>query len=62
MHQMSRRSALAIPPLAIVATFARHGAPVDMIQIGNEVTAGMLWPVGELYPADGTQRWSSPPC
>jgi arabinogalactan endo-1,4-beta-galactosidase len=42
----------------IVAGFARQGAAVDMIQIGNEVTAGMLWPVGQLYPADGTQRWA----
>jgi arabinogalactan endo-1,4-beta-galactosidase len=42
----------------IVAGFARRGAAIDMIQIGNEVTAGMLWPVGQLYPADGTQRWA----
>ena len=23
--------------------------PVDMVQIGNEITAGMLWPLGQLY-------------
>jgi len=43
---------------AMVAKFAREGAAVDMIQIGNEVTAGMLWPVGELYPAGQPQRWA----
>jgi len=37
----------------IVAGFARHGVPVDMVQIGNEVTAGMLWPEGQIYREDG---------
>ena len=37
----------------LIARFARHGAPVDMVQIGNEVTAGMLWPEGQIYRADG---------
>ena len=37
----------------IVATFAQHGAPVDIVQIGNEVTAGMLWPTGQIYQSDG---------
>jgi arabinogalactan endo-1,4-beta-galactosidase len=40
----------------IVADFARHGAPVDMVQIGNEVTAGMLWPLGQVYQ-DDRQHW-----
>jgi arabinogalactan endo-1,4-beta-galactosidase len=40
----------------IVAYFARHGAPVDMVQIGNEVTAGMLWPLGQIYQSD-RQHW-----
>jgi arabinogalactan endo-1,4-beta-galactosidase len=40
----------------IVADFARHGAPVDMVQIGNEVTAGMLWPLGQIYQ-DDRQHW-----
>jgi arabinogalactan endo-1,4-beta-galactosidase len=44
VHEYTRR---------IIATFARRGAPVDMVQIGNEVTAGMLWPVGQIYRADG---------
>jgi arabinogalactan endo-1,4-beta-galactosidase len=41
----------------IVAKFARQGTPVDMIQIGNEVVAGMLWPVGQIYQADGN-HWT----
>jgi arabinogalactan endo-1,4-beta-galactosidase len=40
----------------IVADFARHGAPVDMVQVGNEITAGMLWPLGQIYQDDG-QHW-----
>jgi arabinogalactan endo-1,4-beta-galactosidase len=28
-----------------------------MVQIGNEVTAGMLWPVGQIYQADGA-HWA----
>lgn len=42
----------------IVRAFARQGTPVDMIQIGNEVTKGMLWPLGELYRFDGT-TWTT---
>jgi arabinogalactan endo-1,4-beta-galactosidase len=40
----------------LVADFARQGAPVDMIQIGNEVVNGMLWPTGEIY-VGGQERW-----
>jgi arabinogalactan endo-1,4-beta-galactosidase len=38
----------------IISRFARAGAPVDIVQIGNEVTAGMLWPVGQIYKSDGS--------
>jgi arabinogalactan endo-1,4-beta-galactosidase len=41
----------------VVADFARQGTPVDLVQIGNEVTAGMLWPLGQIYQADG-QHWA----
>ncbi len=37
----------------LIADFARAGAPVDMVQIGNEVTGGMLWPLGQVYQSDG---------
>ncbi|MFC3744698.1 glycoside hydrolase family 53 protein, partial [Paractinoplanes deccanensis] len=37
--------------------FARQGTPVDILQVGNEITNGILWPVGQLYLPDGTQQW-----
>jgi arabinogalactan endo-1,4-beta-galactosidase len=40
-----------------VRAFAEQGTPVDMVQIGNEVTSGMLFPTGQLYPAEGPQQW-----
>jgi arabinogalactan endo-1,4-beta-galactosidase len=42
----------------VVRAFARQGTPIDMIQIGNEVTKGMLFPLGELYRYDGT-TWTT---
>ena len=42
----------------LVREFAAQGTPVDIFQMGNEITAGILWPVGQLYPADGTQHWA----
>ncbi len=33
------------------------GAPVDMVQIGNEITGGMLWPLGKLYDGSSDQNW-----
>jgi arabinogalactan endo-1,4-beta-galactosidase len=33
---------------ATIAAFSRQGAMPDMVQIGNEVTNGMLWPDGKL--------------
>src|SRR5262245_11469434 len=36
-----------------VRQFAEAGAPVDIVQIGNEVTGGMLWPLGQVYADDG---------
>lgn len=40
----------------VLHRLARQGTPAAIVQTGNEVTAGMLWPVGQLY-VDGTQRW-----
>jgi arabinogalactan endo-1,4-beta-galactosidase len=31
-----------------VAAFAQHGTMPDMVQVGNEITSGMLWPDGKL--------------
>jgi arabinogalactan endo-1,4-beta-galactosidase len=39
----------------VVADFARQGTPVDIVQIGNEITAGILWPTGRVYRPDGEQ-------
>lgn len=41
----------------VVATFARQGTPVDIVQIGNETTRGMLWPIGQIYPLEG-ENWA----
>ena len=42
----------------LVREFAAQGTPVDIFQMGNEITNGILWPVGQLYPADGSQHWA----
>jgi arabinogalactan endo-1,4-beta-galactosidase len=40
----------------VIERLERQGTPVDLVQTGNEVTAGMLWPVGHLY-VGSQQRW-----
>lgn len=40
----------------VVKRLADQGTPVDMVQTGNEITAGMLWPLGQIY-VNNTQRW-----
>jgi len=42
----------------LVKAFAAQGTPVDIFQMGNEITNGILWPVGQLYGADGSQHWA----
>jgi arabinogalactan endo-1,4-beta-galactosidase len=32
----------------VIADFARQDTPVDLVQVGNEISAGMLWPLGRL--------------
>jgi arabinogalactan endo-1,4-beta-galactosidase len=39
-----------------VAAFAEQGTPVQTVQIGNEVTCGMLWPLGQVY-GDRHEHW-----
>jgi len=41
----------------VVAAFARQRTPVDLVQIGNEITAGVLWPLGQIYAGD-PPRWA----
>jgi arabinogalactan endo-1,4-beta-galactosidase len=40
-----------------IATFAAAGAMPDYVQVGNEITPGMLWPRGKLRK-DDTNSWS----
>ncbi len=37
----------------VVAAFADQGTPVDIVQVGNEIDHGLLWPVGRLE----TEGW-----
>lgn len=34
------------------------GARVDMVQVGNEITAGMLWPLGQIYRPGRPDDWT----
>lgn len=40
-----------------IATFAAAGAMPDYVQVGNEITGGMLWPLGKVSGNGGTS-WS----
>ncbi len=40
----------------VVERLASQGTPVDMVQPGNEITNGMLWPQGEIS-VNGSERW-----
>lgn len=35
----------------VVAAFAEQGTPVAVVQVGNEIDGGLLWPVGHLATA-----------
>ena len=35
------------------------GAKPDFIQLGNEITGGMLWPTGQVYPTGGAPEGGS---
>lgn len=41
----------------VVAALAGQGTPADIVQIGNEVTHGMLWPNGRIY-GPGGENWA----
>jgi len=40
----------------VIADLARSGTPPDIVQIGNEITPGMLWPDGRLQ-GDNPEQW-----
>jgi arabinogalactan endo-1,4-beta-galactosidase len=37
----------------VIAQLRQAGAPPDIVQIGNEIDGGMLWPLGQLYVPGG---------
>ena len=42
-----------------IATFRLAGAPPDYVQVGNEITSGLLWPEGEVGGSyDTPTQWS----
>jgi arabinogalactan endo-1,4-beta-galactosidase len=41
-----------------IATFAAAGAMPDYVQVGNEITSGMLWPFGGPLSGSGGTNWS----
>lgn len=41
-----------------IAAFKVAGAMPDYVQVGNEITAGMLWPAGRLSGKNKPEQWS----
>ncbi|HKJ89510.1 MAG TPA: glycosyl hydrolase 53 family protein, partial [Oceanipulchritudo sp.] len=41
----------------VIKAFTDEGIIPDIVQVGNEVTAGMLWPDGQLYIGNHTVQW-----
>ena len=42
----------------VMQNFQKAGVQPEMIQIGNEVKSGMLWPIGQLPSQDGDKAFS----
>jgi arabinogalactan endo-1,4-beta-galactosidase len=42
----------------VISHLRDNNAMPDMVQIGNEVTNGMLWPDGDIYNLSGSGSWS----
>ncbi|MDQ0849976.1 arabinogalactan endo-1,4-beta-galactosidase [Arthrobacter sp. B3I9] len=40
---------------SVVAALALQGTPAEIVQIGNEISQGMLWPVGRIHQPGGEQ-------
>jgi arabinogalactan endo-1,4-beta-galactosidase len=38
-----------------IRTLAAAGAMPDMVQIGNEINGGMMWPAGQTFPKSGVE-------
>lgn len=44
---------------SVMQAMQAAGATPDMIQLGNEITGGMLWPTGQVYAAGGAPEGGS---
>jgi arabinogalactan endo-1,4-beta-galactosidase len=44
---------------SVIKAFAGNGTPVSQVQIGNDVTQGVLWPTGRLTAGPGDPGWGS---
>ncbi len=42
---------------SVLKAFAANGTPVAQVQIGNDVTQGLLWPTGQLSAGPGGPGW-----
>ena len=42
--------------LEVLEKAKEEGIPIDMVQIGNEITNGMLWPLGRLIEHENDER------
>lgn len=41
---------------AVIRAFDKAGVLPDMVQVGNEITPGMMWPAGKIYN-DDKENW-----
>lgn len=41
-----------------IAAFAAAGAPPDYVQVGNEITGGLLWPYGAVPGTNAAIQWA----
>ncbi len=42
-----------------IAAFRGAGAMPDYVQVGNEITGGMLWPTGRLHGTNAAGQWAN---
>jgi arabinogalactan endo-1,4-beta-galactosidase len=48
LHGAALEEALRAHTRAVVAALSAQGTPPDLIQVGNEISHGLLWPDGEV--------------
>lgn len=41
---------------SVLNRFQAEGIPLSIVSIGNEITAGLLWPIGQLSNTDGPKN------